>query len=100
LALRRGIYTVGITQNKRTVFERKLSFYFGLRPDAAGLAPFDHLTAEMNSAYGNSPLCSELTRDSARPPPGICRVWPVSREGEQKSAHDPVVPIPFICYHA
>ena len=40
---------------------------FGLRRDEARLAPFVHLTAEMNSAYGNSPLCSELTRQKPRP---------------------------------
>jgi len=32
--------------------------FIGLRPDGAGLAPFNHLTAEMNSAYDNSPLRS------------------------------------------
>ena len=33
-------------------------------------APFYHLTAEMNSAYDNSPLCCELTRHLARRPEG------------------------------
>ena len=65
-----GFDSPRLHQNKTTVFDRKLSFYFGLRPDMAGLAPFYHLTAEVNSAYDNSPLCSELTRHSARPPVG------------------------------
>ncbi len=63
-----GTQSVGTMQKEATGFVRNLSLYFGLRPDESVLASFDHLTAEMNSAYDNSALRFELTRDSARPP--------------------------------
>ncbi|MDY3281722.1 hypothetical protein [Dysosmobacter sp.] len=45
-----------------------MAFLLGFGPAERPSAPFYHLTAEMNSAYDNSPLRSELTRHSARPP--------------------------------
>ncbi len=62
-----------------------MSFFFALWPGGAGLRTFSHLTAEVNSAYGNSPLRFELTRDSARPPEGgIYSVAMFQKNGQKR----------------
>ena len=57
-----------VTKNKDTT--TVVSLFLALRPARRALLPFYHFTAEANSAYGNSPLCSELTRDLPRAAPG------------------------------
>ena len=59
-----------VTGTKKGRHDRVVSSFFGLRPGGAGLSAIKIITVEMNSAYNNSPLRSELTRHSTRPPEG------------------------------
>ena len=58
-----------VSTNKNAT-TKVVAFLLGFGPAERPSAPFYHLTAEMNSAYDNSPLRSELARHSARPPEG------------------------------
>ena len=63
-----------------------MSFFFALWSGGTGLRTFSHLTAEGNSAYGNSPLRFKLARDSARPPEGGTIVLRCSQRMVRKDA--------------
>ena len=68
---RAGSTPASRTKTKEPVFG--LVPLFWASPRRAWLAPFYHLTAEVNSAYDNSPLCSELTPHLRRL--ALARLW-------------------------
>ena len=67
-----GASKVFTLSNKNTTTYVEV-FLLGFGPAERASAPFHHLTAEVNSAYDNSPLRSELTPHLRRGPEGPYR---------------------------